>query len=329
MNKRERIERTIAGEATDRLPVALWRPFPGDDVRSIDLAESLIAHQRAYDWDFLVVPVAPSLSVTDYGTADEYRGAIDGERVLLSRLVRRSLDWTTLRPHDPSRGASGRLIDAANTIASALEDTPVLPMLYSPFTQACQLAERETLLQHMRLEPDRVHSGLSILTESLLRLVDACRRSSVAGFYYVVDGASYDLLTEEEYRIFGLMYDLKVLEAIPSRQWLNVIELRGRAPMFKFAAHMPAQVLAWPDRAAEPDLAHGKTLWDRAVAGGLDRWAHMHQGTPTVIREQIRDVQRQTHERRCIVSAPGGLYVTTPLSNVRAARSAIEKSGAA
>ena len=36
MEKRERLEKTIAGEQTDRVPVALWRHWPGDDQRAAD-----------------------------------------------------------------------------------------------------------------------------------------------------------------------------------------------------------------------------------------------------------------------------------------------------
>ncbi len=43
MNKRERLEKTFAGEATDRVPVALWRHWPGDDQRAADLAQSCVS----------------------------------------------------------------------------------------------------------------------------------------------------------------------------------------------------------------------------------------------------------------------------------------------
>ena len=38
MNKRERLEAAIAGQSVDRVPVALWRHFPGDDQDPSDLA---------------------------------------------------------------------------------------------------------------------------------------------------------------------------------------------------------------------------------------------------------------------------------------------------
>jgi uroporphyrinogen decarboxylase len=41
--KRERLEATVVGETADRLPVALWRHWPGDDQ---DAAALAAAHLR-------------------------------------------------------------------------------------------------------------------------------------------------------------------------------------------------------------------------------------------------------------------------------------------
>jgi len=72
MNKRERLEKSIAGEATDRIPVALWRHWPGDDQRAADLARSTIEFQTTYDWDFVNIAPAESYAVVDYGLQDEW-----------------------------------------------------------------------------------------------------------------------------------------------------------------------------------------------------------------------------------------------------------------
>ena len=40
LTKRERLEKAIHGEEVDRVPVALWRHWPGDDQRPADLAEA-------------------------------------------------------------------------------------------------------------------------------------------------------------------------------------------------------------------------------------------------------------------------------------------------
>ena len=58
MNKRERLEAAIAGQSVDRVPVALWRHFPGDDQDPSDLAAATIAFQRRWDFDFVKVTPA-------------------------------------------------------------------------------------------------------------------------------------------------------------------------------------------------------------------------------------------------------------------------------
>ena len=108
LTKRERLERTIAGQETDRVPVALWRHWPGDDQRAADLAEATVAFQRRWDFDFVKVSPASSFCVVDYGVQDRWEGHIEGTRTYIKRAVHRSLDWTELRVLDPTKGALGR-----------------------------------------------------------------------------------------------------------------------------------------------------------------------------------------------------------------------------
>ncbi|MBE2268483.1 MAG: uroporphyrinogen decarboxylase [Anaerolinea sp.] len=325
MNKRERLERTVAGEPTDRTPVALWRHFPGDDQRAADLARSTVDFQKAYDWDFVKVTPASSFCLTDFGAQDQWEGSLEGTRVYTRRVIQRSLDWTSLRTLDPARGGLGRQTDCLKLITDELgEDVPVVQTLFSPLAQAKNLAGRDTLLRHMRLNPDRVHSGLAILTESTLRFIDALRRLPLAGIFYAIQYADYGVLSEDEYRQFGLPYDKKILDTLPSKWWLNTVHLHGDSPMFKFAPEYKVQAVNWHDRKCEPDLAMGKTLINGAVMGGLAQWEHLHQGTPTTVREAAREAIHQTNNRRFILSTGCVTLITTPLSNIRAAREAVE-----
>jgi uroporphyrinogen decarboxylase len=94
--------------------------------------------------------------------------------------------------------------------------------------------------------------------------------------------------------------------------------------MFKFTGEFPVQVVNWHDRQTEPDLAQGKTLFSGAVCGGLSQWEHLHCGTPNTIRDAAREAMQRTHSRRFILSTGCVAFVTTPLSNFRAAREAVE-----
>lgn len=328
MNSRERIERTIAGEATDRVPVALWRHFPGDDQRAADLARSTVDYQRAYTWDLVKLTPASSFCIADYGVQDEWQGSFEGTRTYTKRAVVRSLDWTNLRTLDPTRGGLGRQIECIRLVCEALGDeAPILQTIFSPLAQAKNIAGKETLLRHLRTQPDRVRSGLNVITDSTLRFIDAMRRLPLAGIFYAVQHANYDILSEAEYREFGIPYDLKILESLPDRWKLNMLHIHGDAPMFKLLANYPVQIINWHDRASEPDLAQGKLMFDGAVCGGVHQWEHLHQGTPSSVRDAARDAMAQTNGRRLILSTGCVTPITTPLSNVRALRAAVEPAG--
>jgi len=326
MNKRERLEKSFAGEATDRLPVALWRHWPGDDQRAADLARSTIEFQQTYNWDFVKVTPAESYSVADYGLQDEWQGNLEGTRTYVKRAVIRSLDWTNLRPLDPTRGSLGRQIETLRLVTDGLrnDDTPIIQTVYSPLTQAAMIAGRDLLIRHIRTQPDRVQTGLNAITETTLRFLDAMKRFPLAGVYYSLGEASYDVLTEEEYRIFGLPYDRKILDSLQDKWWLNVLQLSGAAPMFRLCSQLPVQVINWRDQDTEPDLAQAKLQFNNAVCGGLSRTQHMHYGTPGSIREQIRAATALANNRRLIISTGSALMATTPLSNIRAVQEAVQ-----
>jgi uroporphyrinogen decarboxylase len=157
MNKIERLQKTFAGERADRVPVALWRYWPGDDQRAADLARATVDFQRSYDWDFVVIQPAANYGVIDLGLQDEWLGNPDGSRSVVKRGVSRSLDWTELRPLDPQRGSLGRQLEAVRLITDAFPngDTPLIQVIYSPFSQAALLGGVELLVRHLRTHPDR------------------------------------------------------------------------------------------------------------------------------------------------------------------------------
>jgi uroporphyrinogen decarboxylase len=328
LSKRERLEKTIAGEQTDRVPVALWRHWPGDDQRPQDFVESAVAFQRQYDWDFLKLTPASSYCITDYGVQDQWVGSLEGTREYTRRAVQRSLDWTDLRALDPSKGALGRQLEAIRLAKEALGDeVPLVYTIFSPLAQAKNIVGGEVLLRHLRTAPDRLRTGLNVITESTLRLIEAIRRSKLSGIFYAVQHASYALMSEAEYREFGRPYDLQILEALPKDWWLNLVHLHGDLPMFDLVADYPVQVINWHDRETEPDLAAGKLRFRGAVCGGLGRWNPVHNGAPVDVREMARNAIEQTNGRRLILSTGCVIMITSPLSNLRAVREVVNTTG--
>ena len=326
MVKRERLERALADATVDRVPVALWRHFPGDDQRYTDLARSIIDFQHDYNWDFVRAMPSRSFLVSDYGLSDVWRGDARGIREIDKRLVRRSLDWTELRPLAPDRGALAQQVACLQLVDKALQAdaTPLLQTIYSPLVQAAQLAGRQKMLRDLRLQPDRLRSGLMQLTESTLRFIAALATlESLAGIFLVIEYADYETLSEAEYAAIALPHIRNILAALPSHWWLTIAQVGGAAPMLGLIDELPIQALNWDAGTAGKALDEARNSFSSAICGGLSD-EDLLLGTPSLLRSTIQTTVRQCKVRRLILSGSGCGYTSTPLSNIRAVRSAVE-----
>ncbi len=329
MHKRQRLERAIAGEPVDRVPVALWRHWPGDDQRYADLARSTIDFQHDYNWDFVRVMPSRNFQVVDYGVQDAWEGHAQGSRDIKKRIISRSLAWTELRPLSPERGALLQQIQCLRLISQALQaDTaPILQTVYSPLIQAAQMAGRQKALRDMRVRPDRLRSGLNQLSESTKRFLEALRKvPGVAGIFLVIEFASHDVMSEVEYAAHVLPHIQDILDDLPEHWWLNIIQVGGLSPMLTLFADLPIQALNWDTRTSADELAKAKSLFSFAVCGGLNAHDDLLRGTPALLSSVVRDAINQSESRKFILSGSGSGFINTPISNIRAVRSSVEGS---
>jgi uroporphyrinogen decarboxylase len=324
MTKEARLRAAIDGAVVDRPPVALWRHFPGDDLRAEDLATATVAFQRQYDFDFVKVTPASSFCVQDWGAADRWMGNMEGTREYTAYPVQALEDWRRLRVLDPTQGALGAQLHCLRLIGNELiGEVPFIQTIFSPLAQAKNLVGRDQLLVHLRRDPDIVRAGLEIITETTIRFVRAACETSIAGVFYAVQHAQYGLLSQEEYQVFGRPYDLRILEAAQGL-WLNVLHLHGAEVMFDLLADYPVQVINWHDRETWPTLAEAQRRFGGAMCGGLGQWEVMVQGTPDEVRQQAADAIAQTGGRRFALGTGCVTPIVAPASNIRAAREAVK-----
>ena len=323
MTKRERLEATIAGEAVDRPAVALWRHFPGDDARPDDLAAAHIWWQQTYDWDLLKVTPSSSYCVLDWGMRATWQGGDEGTWKYQNTVVNEPEDWARLAVLNPTAGSLGAAREAvAQVCASVGDSVPVLMTIFSPLSQAKNLAG-PNLLPHLRHHPDAVLAGLEIITETILRYVDALRSTGIAGIFYAAQLAEPSRLSRPEYEHFGRPLDLRILEN--SRDlWFNMVHLHGPNGYFDLLADYPVQAINWHDREAGPSLAQAAAMFPGALSGGLDRWT-VHRGTPDQVRNEATDAIAQTGGRRLILSTGCVAMTNSPLSTLRAARGSVRE----
>jgi len=328
MDKRERLERALIGEKVDRAPIALWRHFGGDDQRLADFVRATLDFQKQYDWDFIRTTPFSAYSVSDYGVEAVWNGDASGDATITKTIIKRSLDWTELRTLDPARGELGKYLEALRGIITEADKTgtPVLATVYSPLSQARMLAGEMTMLLHMRTAPQRVITGLNTLTENTMRLFESLKKIGIAGISYMMDCANFGVMSEEEYVQFGIPNDRKILETRNPKWWLNILHLADN-PMFALATSYPMQVINWDVTDKHLDWATVKTRTSQTLCAGLHTQTHLNLGTPTVIREAMREALIQTNRSRIIIGANRALPATVPYSHLRMAREAVDILG--
>ena len=323
MNHRERLEACLAGKAVDRVPVALWRHFPVDDQDPRRLAEATLNYQKTFDFDLVKVTPASSFCLKDWGVIDVWRGSSEGTRDYTKHVIIEPDDWRRLPILDPRKGNQAEQIDCLKIITNQLgAEVHVIQTIFSPLSQAKNLAGQDTLILHLRKNPDALRAGLELITESTRRFIGALQETSIAGIFYAVQHAQYGLLTPQEYKLFGQPDDTKLLQAA-ANYWLNMLHLHGEAVMFDEMADYPVAILNWHDQDTEPSLSEGQKRFPGVVCGGLKREKTMVLGTPEQVRAEASAAIRATGGRRFILGTGCVVPITAPYGNMMAARESV------
>lgn len=322
-SKRKRLEATIAGEKTDRTPIALWRHWPGDDQNAKTLATTTIKWQKDYDWDFVKHSPSSSYTVSAYGLKDQWQGNIEGSRSYLYQPMKTVKDWATIKPLDPNKGDLAGQLESLQLLRQGLgKTTPIVASIFSPLTQASYLANNTTMISHLRSNPNALHSALKALTESTIRFVESAKKLGIDGIYYVIQHNRYDLLNISEFNSFGRFYDEQVLATVQDL-WLNILHIHETNIMFDEVADYPVQIINWHDRDTAPSLSQGLKVFSGAASGGISQTT-LHQETPDAALAEAADAVKQT-KGRLILGTGCVSLATTPLGNIRALREFVEK----
>jgi uroporphyrinogen decarboxylase len=338
----ERMKACLADEAAlDRPPVALWRHFPVDDQAPGTLAAAVVHFQRSYEFDLVKVTPASSFCLKDWGVDDVWEGHSEGTRRYTRSVVRSPHDWERLRPLDPrkTRGLAAQLACLRLIRAELGPDVPVLQTIFGPLAQAKHLVEADLLISHLHLYPDAVMKGLEAIAETTRRFVEAAMETGIDGVFYAVQHAQAGVMSRDEYRTFGLPFDLRTLEPA-SGLWCNLLHLHGLDVYFDLVPSFSALfssplIVNWHDRETPPSLkeAHTPGVFKTpgvsggagvsfAVCGGISQHTIVF-GDSSQVRKEAADAIRQTRGRRFILGTGCVVPIVAPHGNIQAVADAV------
>jgi uroporphyrinogen decarboxylase len=324
MSKRERLQSVLAGNPVDRLPVAFWRHWPGDDQRWESLAAAALDFQLRYDLDFIKLPVSSTYTVTDYGVKHNYQGSLTGDRVFQEFVIKNIGDWDRIQPLDINRGTYGWHLESLREIVKQKEsETPVVVTMFNPLSIAAYLAGDEIFLSHLRSNPERVQPAIMALAETSADFARSAINAGADGIFLSTRFASFEVMSDLEYRHFGRAGDMTVLQAAKNG-WLNILHFHGQHPMLMQLADYPVHAINWHDRTTRFDLKEGSQLFHGILVGGIEQYKTLRFGNPEDVISQAHDAVRQMDGKRLIV-APGCTYpIDVPHTNLLALRKAVE-----
>ena len=320
---KERIQACLENQIIDRPPVALWRHFPVDDQDPRSLADATLQFQRTYDFDLVKVTPASSFCVKDWGVDDRWLGHTEGTREYTKRIIQSPRDWETLPALDPSATHLAAQLDCLRFLRAELgADTPLLQTVFSPLAQAKNLSGNDMLIAHLRLYPEAVIKGLTTIAEATRRFVEACLEAGIDGIFFAIQHAQASLLTLEEYKTFGLPYDLKALEPAQGL-WCNLLHLHGHDVYFSLVDSLKFQIVNWHDRETFPSLSEAQQLFPGVTCGGMRQDTLVYE-SPTEVRGEAEDAIRQTGGKRFILGTGCVVPVIASHGNILTARKSVE-----
>ncbi|MEI6535175.1 MAG: hypothetical protein WCN98_07545 [Verrucomicrobiaceae bacterium] len=216
--------------------IAFWRHQPLDDQHASSLTAATLSFHEQVGGDIVKLTPAGTYQAHAMGLEDEWDNDPLGRRAITFRPVQRPENWLHL-----DRWSFGmheeNCLEAATDIVSRLPPgTPLLATVFSPMSQAIQLAGAEALSDHAGHAPECVRQGLTAVAERTVRLIRAYLQCGVAGIYYVsqhhVDGMLASPLLE-----WGDAIDQRILDASEGLA-LNIMHFHG-APLGKQLPPLP------------------------------------------------------------------------------------------
>ncbi|MFN8497080.1 MAG: uroporphyrinogen decarboxylase family protein [Anaerolineae bacterium] len=331
MTKKERMDAALRGQPVDRPPVSLWRHFYESEETAAGLAQSMLGWQHTYDWDWMKINPRASYHVEGWGVTLQFSGHALVKPVTMAVPIHSTRDWAKVKPLSLDSGVLAEQLEAIALIRQELGPAVyAVETVFNPVSIAGDMvADKQTLVAHMKEDPQALHGALEVITETFRAFARRCLEAGASGlFFATTHWASYDLLTDEQYAEFGRPYDLRVLDAVQDAP-LNVLHVCKNNNMALKLADYPVHAINWAvGSPGNPSLAEVQAVTKAAVVGGF-RNETLLNGSDAAILAEARAAAQATGDRRWILGPACSISVETPDDHVRAARRAADEVASA
>lgn len=281
MNKKQRVDRVLAGQPVDRPPLSLWYHFGVQHGGGETFARTTLDFFDHYDFDFLKV-------MNDY-----FYPAPEG-----LEAVRNPQDLQRLQRFAVAQSPWREQFKALRIIAAALENKAYfVDTVFDAWQSLHRNLAGEYMQELMEAAPQALLDALDRISDNL---IDYCRTSielGSAGIFLSIPAAA-EILSREQFLIFVKPFARKVLEAIRPPAAMNVLHVHGKALFFEDVLDLPAHVFNWWDRGPDgPALQWVKDRIPGCVMGGIDQTL-VARRTRAFLKAHVREALEMGGDRR-------------------------------
>lgn len=328
MNSVERVQRTIAGEEVDRVPVVpliIHHTMKLSGVRYDEYARDpqLLVDTQVRAWqrygydgfhvtcDNWVLPSALGCSIQFFP---------DQPPTASARVLADTKDLSKLtRPQTGREGRMGFKVEATRLAAEAVGDRCYLKTCFDsgPFSLASAVRGIEPLMLDCIDDPQFVYDLLEICTDAVIKFARACGQ---AGCHALTFGDSTaGLLSRRLYEQFAFPYAKRVIEALADLEIPVFMHICGDT------AHIVDLMAATGAAGLEVDYQHDIAFYRQKIGGHVCLQGNVEPsgvlclGTPQKVREAARiAIEQSMADHRFILSSGCETPRDTPPENIEA-----------
>lgn len=279
MTHTERIMATLRGEWLDR-PCVFIDPHTYDleAQHASDLAKRTISDALAYNTDMIMV---------SHGSV--YFGEAFGQTFYPRTYS--SMDWLTvkefpintpaqmanLKPVKIENNALAREVECVKRVCDYFQgDIPVLPMVYSPFVWAGEMAgtflHQEKIVDMLKYHEKEVAEGLKVIEEVNYNLMNAFIDAGAAGFFYGIQNGLNKKMGKDLFEEYEAAPSKRLLNAVKDRTTFTMLHAcNGEAEQVEWVMDYPVDAIQWPslDNPRHISIKEMRQKTDKVIIGGL------------------------------------------------------------
>lgn len=339
LSKRERVDAVLSGQQPDRVPVAAWRHFLDEERAADTLAQVSLKHFYDFDWDWLKVNPRATYYAEAWGNQYDF-SKYDS---VLPRLVKGPInspaDLEKITEISPTGGVFAEQLELVQRVKGGIGEAHFVQTVFSPLSvlafliarpqqpgiDAAVQAQYDGVRTFLRENPQGAHVALKNITTTLGKYASASVDAGASGvFFAIVKLAREGILTEAEFKEFGVPYDRQVLEAVQGAPF-NLLHICGPRVYFDLAIDYPVHAINWATlNQNNPTVGEAAALTAKTLIGGVDELGALQTGTPEQIIAEAHAAIRATGGRHLLLTPGCGTNVDVPDASLRALRQSVD-----